>query len=64
MDMNVYVAEWLVRERIAEARTAGARDALIHAHRPPHQPMRVALGLVLIRLGQRIQSGASPLTAH
>jgi len=57
MDMNVYVAEWLVRERIAEARTAGARDALIHAHRPPHQPMRVALGLALIRLGRRIQSG-------
>ena len=64
MDMNVYFAECLVKERLAEARAAGARDALIHAHRPARQPMRVALGLLLIRLGQRIQSGASPLTAH
>ena len=67
MDMNVYFAEWLVKERLAEARTAGARDALIHAHRPPRQPMRIALGLALIRLGQRIQSGrpstADPLAA-
>ena len=45
MDMNVYFAEWLIKERLAEARAAGARDALFHAHRPPRQPMRVALGL-------------------
>ena len=57
MDMNVYVAEWLIKERIAEARAVGARSALLDAHRPPRQPMRVALGLALIRLGQRIQSG-------
>ena len=67
MDMNVYFAEWLIKERLAEARAAGARDALFHAHRPPRQPIRVALGLVLIRLGQRIQSGrpstADPLAA-
>jgi len=67
MDMNVYVAEWLVKERIAEARAAGARSALLDAHRPPRPPMRVALGLALIRLGQRIQSGrpgvAEPLGA-
>ena len=68
MDMNVYFAEWLIKERLAEARAAGARDALLHADRPPRQPMRIALGLVLIRLGQRIQSGrpstADPLTAE
>lgn len=67
MDMNVYFAEWLIKERLAEARAAGARGALIHAHRPPRQPMRVALGLVLVRLGQRIQSGppsaANPVAA-
>ncbi len=62
MDMNVYFAEWLIKERIAEARAAGARDTLLHAHRPPRQPMRVALGLVLIRLGQRIQSGRQGVT--
>ena len=68
MDMNVYFAEWLIKERLAEARAAGARDALLHAHRPPRQPMRIALGLALIRLGQRIQSGrrstADPLTSE
>ena len=68
MDMNVYFAEWLIKERLAEARAAGARDALLHAHRPPRQPMRIALGLALIRLGQRIQTGrpstASPLAAE
>jgi len=68
MDMNVYFAEWLIKERLAEARAAGARDALFHAHRPPRQPMRVALGRVLIRLGQRIQSGrpstADPVAAE
>jgi hypothetical protein len=67
MDMNVYFAEWLIKERLAEARAAGARDALFHAHRPPRQPMRVALGLALIRLGRRLQSGrpstADPLAA-
>ena len=67
MDMNVYCAEWLIKERLAEARAAGARGALLDAHRPPRQPMRVALGLVLIRLGQRILSGrpsaADPLAA-
>jgi len=62
MDMNVYFAEWLIKERLAEARAAGARDALLHAHRAPRQPMRIALGLALIRLGQRIQSGR-PSTA-
>ncbi len=62
MDMNVYFAEWLIKERLAEARAAGARDALLHAHRPPRQPMRIALGLALIRLGQRILSGR-PRTA-
>jgi len=68
MDMNVYFAEWLIRERLAEARAAAASDALFHAHRPPRQPTRVALGRVLIRLGQRIQSGrpnaAEPLAAE
>ena len=68
MDMNVYFAEWLIRERLAEARAAAASDALFHAHRPPRQPTRVALGRVLIRLGQRIQSGrrstADPLTSE
>jgi hypothetical protein len=56
MDMNLYFAEWLVRERLAEARAAGARDAVLHAARP--RPVRVRLGLALVSLGRRLQGGA------
>jgi hypothetical protein len=58
MDMNLYFAEWLVRERLAEARAAGARDALVHAARPRPRPVRVRLGLALVSLGRRLQGGA------
>jgi hypothetical protein len=60
MDMNLYFAEWLVRERLAEARAAGARDALVHAakSRPRPRPVRVRLGLALVSLGRRLQGGA------
>ena len=39
MDMNLYFAEWLVRERLAEARAAGARDALTQSVRPKRRPV-------------------------
>jgi len=58
MDMNLYFAEWLVRERLAEARAAGARDALIHAAKLGPRPVRVRLGLALVSLGRRLQDGA------
>ena len=58
MDMNLYFAEWLVRERLAEARAAGARDAVLHAARPRPRPVRVRLGLALVSLGRRLQGGA------
>jgi hypothetical protein len=67
MDMNLYFAEWVVRERLAEARAAGARDALVHTARPRPRPVRVRLGLALVRLGRRLQGGgargAEPLVA-
>ena len=44
MDMNLYFAEWLARERLAEARAANARDALTQAVRPKRRPVRVRLG--------------------
>ena len=37
-DMNPYFAEWLVRERLAEARAAGARSALVDAAMPERPP--------------------------
>lgn len=54
MDLNEYFAEWLVRERLAEARALAARWALIDSVRPPHRPMRAVLGRALIRVGHWI----------
>ncbi len=54
MQVNEYFAEWLVRERLAEARAFAARMALIDAVRPARRPARVGLGLALIRIGQWI----------
>jgi hypothetical protein len=55
MDMNLYFAEWLVRERLAEARAASARDALTRAVRPERRPVRGRLGAVLVSLGRRLE---------
>ena len=68
MDMNLYFAEWLVRERLAEARAAGARDALVQAVRPKRRPARVRLGAALVSLGRRLEGrrprGADALAAE
>jgi len=58
MDMNLYFAEWLVRERLAEARAAGARDAVLHAARPRPRSLRARLGLAFVSLGRRLQGGS------
>ena len=57
MDMNLYVAEWLIRERLAQARAAGVRSALLDAAMPERRPMRVRLGMALVSLGRRLQGG-------
>jgi hypothetical protein len=68
MDMNLYFAEWLVRERLAEARAAGARDALLEAAWPNRRSVRARLGAALMSLGRRLQGGeargADALTAE
>ena len=55
MDMNLYFAEWLVRERLAEARAASVRDALAQAVRPKRRAVRVRLGAALVSLGRRLE---------
>jgi hypothetical protein len=55
MDMNLYFAEWLVRERLAEARAAVARAALAQAVRPTRRPARARLGAALVSLGRRLE---------
>ena len=60
--MNVFLDEQLVRERIEEARAIAAQQALIRGLRPVPGPVRVALGLALIRVGHWV-AGREPRRA-
>src|SRR6266496_145810 len=60
--MNTYLDEQLVRERLDEARAFAAQQALIQSLRPVRRPMRVALGLALIRTGHWV-AGRAPRRA-
>ena len=50
MDMNEYLVEKMVGERISEMHAAALRRQL-HTTVAARRPMRVTLGLALIRLG-------------
>ncbi len=52
--MNDPFFETMVRERLAEAEALVARRALTRSLRTPRRPLRVRLGTLLIRLGQRL----------
>jgi hypothetical protein len=54
MDMNVYLVEWWAKERLGEIRAAMEREQLAEALRQ-RLPLRVTLGLALIRFGQRMR---------
>jgi len=60
--MNAYVEEQLVREKLAEARAMAAREAVVRALRPLNRPIRVVLGLALIRVGHWL-AGRQPRRA-
>jgi hypothetical protein len=49
-DLNEYHADFLARDRLADARASAARHELIRSLRP-RRPLRVAIGLTLIRVG-------------
>lgn len=49
--MNMYVDEALVRERLDEARALAAHQALVRSVQPIGRPVRVTMGLALIRMG-------------
>jgi len=57
MDMNEYTLQVLAQDRLAEMRAAGERSSRIRVVRPRSRPLRVVLGHVLIRVGQRLQGG-------
>ena len=57
--MIMHLDEQLVRERLDEARAYAARQALIRSLRPVRRPVRVALGVALIKIGHWI-AGPAP----
>ena len=63
MDWHEYVTGQLVTEQLAERRATAERMRLLRVHRVPRQPVRVAVGCVLIRLGSWIV-GRVPVAVH
>ncbi len=49
--MNDYALGMLVRERMAEARRSAVERALLRASGARRRPLRIGLGLVLVRIG-------------
>lgn len=60
--MNIYLDENLVKARLDEARGLAAEMALIRSLRPVRRPVRVAVGLALIRVGHWV-AGRAPKRA-
>ncbi len=56
--MNTHLQECLVRERLNEARALAARNRLVRSLRTARLPVRVFVGLALIRLGRFLAGGA------
>ena len=62
MDMNVYLVEWMAKERLAEIRAAVVREQLAEsARRRPS--LRVALGLALVNVGRKLQGDRAAMSA-
>ena len=57
--MNAYLAEWMARERLDEARAFAARQAAIRTFAPTRHPVRMAVGLALIKAGHWV-AGRAP----
>jgi hypothetical protein len=57
--MNMYLDELLVRDRLDDARLKAARRATVRSLRPARWPVRVSLGLALVRAGLWIAGRAA-----
>lgn len=56
--MNYYLAEQIGKDRLNEARAVAAQARLMGSARPAPDPLRVALGLALIRVGKSLAGQA------
>ena len=57
--MNVYLAEQIAKDRLREARNMATVARLMGDTRPAPTPLRVTLGLALIRLGRSLAGRAA-----
>ncbi len=57
MEVNEYVLEILVREKLDEARALTARRALVKGSRSPRAPLRVRVGAALIAIMELLIGG-------
>ena len=62
--MNMYLHEKIARDRLDDARAIAARNALVRTLGRVRRPVRVAVGLALIRAGHWIAGRAPRRTAH
>lgn len=62
MDMNEYCVQMLARQRLQDLRAEANAMALREAAHP-RTPLRVAVGHALVRLGNRLLSGVTPVRA-
>jgi hypothetical protein len=54
MDFDEYIVTWLVRERQREREAEARREHLARTLRTPRRRLRVAFGVVPVRLGSRL----------
>ena len=62
MDMNEYCLSAMVQERLCEMRREAEYIAL-RARAQARPPLRVAIGHALVRLGNRLAGGFTPMRA-
>jgi hypothetical protein len=62
--MQEYLTECLVKERIAHLEALAVRSQLVREARGPRRPLRIALGLGLIRAGQCLLRGVPAWAAE
>lgn len=57
--VNYYLAEQIAKDRLNEAREMAAQARLMGSADPAPEPLRVALGLALIRVGRALAGQAA-----
>jgi len=62
--MNAYLAEQIAKDRLKEARALARTARLMDDADSGHDPLRVTIGLALIRLGRSLAGRAAKRAAR